>query len=133
MVVVRVAPGKGKGLYAKSDIPSKTLVAKMRDSATMKRSEVENYKKSNPKLPHDFVIYKPRSSLVFYDKSWDGTQRRVPLWYRMNHSSNPNCAPIILNPNDPPRDQEIGWVTMRSVRVGDELTYAYDNVPDEWI
>jgi|GEM_PF-5849919 len=132
MTVVRASPGKGKGLYAKIDIAKDTLVAKMRDGARMRRSDVDGYLDSHPKLPSDFVIYKPRSPLVFYDKSWDGTGS-VPFWYRMNHSFSPNCAPMLLNPNASPREQEIGWVTAKSVRAGDELTFRYHDVPDEWI
>ena len=98
--VVLPSPRKGKGLFARVDIPKDMLVAKMRDCGTMRRSEVDEYLEAHTNLPHDFVIHKPRSPLCFYDKSWDGTGR-VPLWYRLNHSSNPNCAPMILNPDAP--------------------------------
>lgn len=132
ITVVLPSPGKGKGLFARVDIQKDTLVAKMRDCGTMRRSEVDEYLEAHTNLPHDFVIHKPRSPLVFYCKSWDGTGR-VPLWYRLNHSSNPNCAPMILNPDATPREQEMGWVSTKNIRAGDELTFCYEDVPDEWV
>jgi SET domain-containing protein len=131
ITVVLPSPGKGKGLFARVDIPKDTLVAKMRDCARMKRTEVDDYLKTYPSLPHDCVVYKPRSPLVFYDKSWDGTGR-VPLWYRLNHSSRPNCAPTIINPDATPREQEMGWVSSKNIRSGDELTFCYEDPPDQW-
>jgi SET domain-containing protein len=132
ITVVLPSPGKGKGLFARVDIPKDTIVARMRDCARMKRTEVDEYMAEHPNLPFDFVIYRARSSLVFYDTSWDGTGR-VPLWYRLNHSSRPNCAPTILNPDASPREQEMGWVSTKNIRSGDELTFCYEDVPDEWV
>ena len=132
ITVVLPSPGNGKGLFARVDIPKDTIVARMRDCARMKRTEVDEYMAEHPNLPFDFVIYRARSSLVFYDTSWDGTGR-VPLWYRLNHSSRPNCAPTILNPDASPREQEMGWVSTKNIRSGDELTFCYEDVPDEWV
>jgi SET domain-containing protein len=132
ITVVLPSPRKGKGLFARVDIPKDTLVANMRDCARMKRTEVDDYLEEYPNLPHDFVIYKPRSSLCFYDTSWHGTGR-VPLWYRLNHSSRPNCAPMILNPDAPPREQVMGWVSLKNIKAGEELMFCYEDAPNEWV
>ena len=77
------------------------------------------------------IIYVPRSRLVFYDASWDGTGR-IPRFYRLNHSNRPNCAPVILDPSVPPREQEIAWVLLRDVAAMDELTFKYEDAPADW-
>lgn len=60
ITVVLPSPGKEKGLFARVDIQKDTLVAKMRDCARMKRSEVDEYLEAHPNLPHDFVISRSR-------------------------------------------------------------------------
>ena len=58
-----------------------------------------------------------------------GRYPRAPKWYRMNHRRiRPNVAPRFLNEST----REVVWVTIRPVRAGEELVYAYDNVPREW-
>ena len=125
------SPGKGKGLFARLDLPKGTVVARMREPARMKRSEVEGHLAQYQGLPEDFVIYAPRSPLVFYDASWDGSGR-VPRWYRLNHSRRPNTAPCILNPDASARDQEMAWITIKKVAAGYELTFCYENAPSDW-
>ena len=109
ITLVLQSPGKGKGLFARIGLTKGTVVAKMRAPGRMLRSEIQEYFRLNPHLPEDSVVYVERSPLVFYDRSWDGT-RRVPYWYRLNHSRNPNCKPRIVDNSKPPREQEIEWV-----------------------
>jgi SET domain-containing protein len=131
MTIVQPAGDKGMGLFARVEIARGTVVARMRERGRMKRSEVEAYQRRHPKLPDDFIIFVPRSPLVFYDESWTG-EGRIPRWYRLNHNSKPNTAPVIMDTSLPPRDQEIWWVTTKNVRAGDELTFEYTDVPDDW-
>lgn len=128
--VVLPSAGKGKGLFARMDIREGEVVARMLRPRRMKRSEVESYLDQHPLLPHDCVIYVPRSSLVFFDYSWLGA--RPPKWYRLNHSSQPNCAPRILDNTVPPREQEIAWVATRDVPAFSELAFCYEDAPAEW-
>ena len=131
MTIVQPAGQKGMGLFARVDIAKGTVVARMRQCARMKRSEVEAYQRRYPRLPDDFIIFVPRSPLVFYDASWTGEGRK-PRWYFLNHSARPNAAPVVLDVSIPPRDQQIGWITTRNVRAGEELTFEYTDVPDDW-
>ena len=131
ITVIQPAGEKGKGLFARMNIAKGTVVARMREPARMKRSEVEEYQERHPLLPDDFVIFVPRSSLVFYDASWTG-EGRIPRWYRLNHSSKPNTVPLILDTSVAPRDQEMAWVTTKHVRAGEELTFEYEDAPDFW-
>ena len=129
--VILPSPGKGKGLFARLDLSKGTIVARMREPARIKRSEVDAHLAQHPGLPDDCVIYAPRSPLVFYDVSWDGTGR-VPRWYRLNHSQRPNTAPCIINPDATAREQEMAWITTKFVPAGDELTFCYEDAPVEW-
>ena len=131
MTIVQPAGDKGMGLFARVDIARGTVVARMRECERMKRSEVEEYQRRFPKLPDDFIIFVPRSSLVFYDQSWTG-EGRPPRWYRLNHSSRPNTAMFVLDTSLPPRDQEVAWITTRHVRASEELTFEYTDVPNDW-
>ena len=131
LTVIMASPGKGKGLFARQNLSRGTVVARMREPSRMKRSQVEDYLLSNPALPEDCVVYASRSPLVFYDESWDG-EGRIPRWYRLNHSKRPNTAPCIVDPSVKPRDQEIAWVTTRKVAALEELTFRYENAPDDW-
>lgn len=129
--IILPSPGRGKGLFARLDIPKGTIIARMREPARMKRSEVDAYLAAHAGLPDDCIIYAPRSPLVFYDASWDGTGR-IPRWYRLNHSRCPNTAPCIINPDATPRLQEMAWITTRHASKGDELTFCYEKAPAEW-
>jgi SET domain-containing protein len=131
MTIIQPAGDKGMGLFARLDIAKGTVVARMRECARMKRSDVAAYQRRYPKLPDDFVIFMPRSPLVFYDASWTG-EGRIPRWYRQNHSSKPNTAPVVLDTSVPPRDQEVAWITTKHVRAGEELTFEYADVPVDW-
>lgn len=131
MTIVQPAGNKGMGLFARVDIAKGTVVARMREPARMRRSEVAAYQRRYPKLPDDFIIYMPRSPLVFYDGSWTG-EGRIPRWYRLNHSARPNTAMFVLDTSLPPRNQEIAWVTTRHVRAFEELTFEYTDVPADW-
>ena len=104
----------------------------MRKPTRMLRSEVEAFLNRHPSLPHDAVVYVERSSLVFYDESWDGT-RRTPRWYYLNHSANANCKPKIKDTSKPPRDQEIEWVTTRHVAAWEELFFTYEDADPNWV
>ena len=56
--IILPSPGKGKGLFARLDLSKGTIVARMRDPARMKRSEVDAHLAHNPGLPYDCVIFK---------------------------------------------------------------------------
>ena len=56
ITVVLPSPGKGKGLFARVYIPKDTIVARMRDCARMKRTEVDEYMAEHPNLPFDLDI-----------------------------------------------------------------------------
>ena len=131
ITVVLPAGPKGKGLFARVDIARGTVIARMRQPARMKRSEIKRYLRRHPRLPHDFCIYAARSTLIFYDASWSG-ENRTPVWYRLNHSSHPNTAPTVLDTTLKPRDQEVVWVTTKSVRQGQELCFEYENPDPDW-
>lgn len=129
--VIRLSPGKGRGLFASQTIPKGSVVVEMDRPARLHSRDMDEFYRTHPWLPHDAVIHAPRSPLLFYDASWarDGG---IPRWYRLNHSSRPNTAPRILNPSDPPRQQRIGWVSTETVPGGRELTFRYENTPPEW-
>ena len=129
---VQPAGAKGKGLFARVQIPKGTVVARMRKPARMKRSEVPEFQRRHPCLPDDFVIFAPRSSLVFFDSSWTCEGERIPTWYRLNHSSDPNTAPVVLDKSRAARDQEVAWITIKRARAGEELTFEYEDAPDGW-
>jgi SET domain-containing protein len=131
MTIILPAGDKGMGLFARVDIPKGVVVSRMREPARMKRSEVAAYQRRYHRLPDDFIIYVPRSSLVFYDRYWTG-ENRPPRWYKMNHSAKPNTAPVVLDASLPPREQEVAWITTKNVKAGDELTFEYTDVPDDW-
>ena len=131
MTIVQSAEDKGMGLFARVNVSKGTVIARMRDPARMRRSEVDAYQSRHQGLPDDFVIYAPRSPLVFYDASWTG-EGRIPRWYRLNHSSHPNTAPMVLDKSVPAREQEMAWITTKHVRAGEELTFEYEDPPDCW-
>lgn len=130
MTEVRPSSGKGLGLFAKTCLPKGTVVARMKKPSRMKRIDVEAHL-ARYGLPHDSIVFSPRSSLVFFDASW--TRGSPPRWYRMNHDNRPNTSPRVLDTTLPARRQEIGWTTLHDVTAGEELTYSYENVPADWV
>lgn len=129
--VVRPSPGKGRGLFASEAIPKGTIVIEMETPDRVRSRDLDKFYREHAWLPHDSVIHAPRSPLAFYDASWTRTSD-IPRWYRLNHSNRPNTAPQILNPSAPPRRQRMGWKTTSAVPKGRELTFRYEDTPDDW-
>ena len=132
--VVKESPIDNIGLFARTDLTKGTIVARMREPARMHSSDVVAYIDSTLYLPYDSVIYAPRSPLVFYDKSWEGTygDEIIPWWYRLNHSKTPNTEPKLINPGAKPQKQEMAWFTNKPVSAGSELTFCYESAPEDW-
>ena len=120
---VRASPGKGLGLFTRKNINPGTVVARMRHTKTIRPAQWLHYHRTR-RLPHDAAIHKPRSPLMYYDATFT-SMLRVPRWYRLNHSRNPNTQPKEVNGG-------IVWVTTRRVLQNEELTFKYDRVPSHW-
>lgn len=130
VTVVGPSAIEGLGLFAARDLPSGTEVSRMREQRRMTRIEWETYHITHG-LPHDAAIYVAGSPLVFYDATWLGGGETPPKWYRANHADAPtsNMVMKMNNPGAAPREQRFSWYTTRDVKVGEELTFTYTNVP----
>ena len=111
----------GMGLFAGQNIRAKENVVGMKKDKVTRFTEKrwnKHYKEKN--LPHDAAIYVSRINKRITD--WQDT---MPLWYRLNHSKNPNLEMTYQN-------HRIVWVATRNIKNGEELTFDYGEGVEDW-
>lgn len=164
MLKVLNSPGKGKGLYLlEGKLDRNEVVVYMKSGkhipAHVWKKKFKSFNSDRiqiwgRKYPSDIGIH--YQDIVWYDtgmknarlenphsKSIDPRIRNAlinaPLWYRLNHSFDPNLRMKIIEIDGV---NTIGWLTKRHIRVRKdritkkaipiELTFNYGDVPLEW-
>ena len=113
----------GKGLFAKEDIKEGEEVVGMKVGKVVRYSERKWDKHHVEKgLPHDGAIFVTRIEQRITD--WTD-RRRMPRWYRLNHSKNPNLDMKY-------RKARVVWVANNDIPAGDELTFFYLEGTVDW-
>ena len=111
----------GRGLFAKENIQEGEEVIGMKVGKVEKYSERKWQRvHAEKEIPHDAAIYVTR-----IDKRVTDWIDRRPLWYRLNHSKNPN---LIMKY----RKARIVWVANRDIAAGEELTFYYLEGAQDW-
>ena len=129
--MIRVGPaqrngiGIGLGLFAKKAITEGTIVVKMNKDKETRMSETawQRYWRENNRL-HDSAVFVNsigKSGL----RVTDWLSGPTPRWYRLNHSFNPNTEMKY-------RKGRVVWIATKNIAVGEEITFDYGEVPDEW-
>lgn len=118
----RGAQSIGKGLFAKQNISKGDFVIGMNPKKIQKFSEKkwDAYHVAH-RMPHDGAIFVTRIEKRVTD--WGA---RMPTWYRLNHSPNPNLEMKYER-------ARIVWRATRDIWDGEELTFFYLEGTEDWI
>ena len=121
--VVRVAPGKGLGLFARVPLAKDTPVARMMMPCW------DNYERAVQRAlrlgqPHDSVPV-GTGGWAAYDLSWGTASHQPPMWYRLNHAhatlANTEMRDVMVD-----GCRMMVWYTRRAVEADEELCFPYD-------
>ncbi|MCX6789657.1 MAG: SET domain-containing protein-lysine N-methyltransferase [Candidatus Gribaldobacteria bacterium] len=99
---------KGRGIFAKKEIPNGTIVADYL-GRLIKIAEEEDYEKH---FGHYIMFYNDKASIVPQDIKAVGA-------HLINHSCMPNCGVLLLQ-------KHIVFVSLRKIFPGEELTIDYE-------
>jgi hypothetical protein len=121
------------GLFANEWIRKNTLVAFMKQPTILDKFDFEASRNVHH-WPHDSAVEIDKSEKkVMMDMSWKDWN--IPVWYRINHSSQPNTEMLLIHYDlgDGKKNQTIGWFATKVIRPGDEITFEYVHPDENWV
>jgi uncharacterized protein len=120
-LIVRRSPIHGKGVYAATDIPARTVLIQYK-GRLLTNAQADRLYGDGADTGHTFLFTLNDKYIV--DANVGGNAAR---W--INHSCAPNCRAWIEEVDDARRDR-VMIETRRAIKAGEELTYDYGIVLD---
>lgn len=127
----------GRQLVATNEIYKRQIAVEMPSTKQLVKSTSEEKKlvdkifNDRPKenRPYGDISVQIDDNTIYVDTEIDIVNLQVSdsYWYAMNHSSEPNTK---LKYD--PKTENVYWVALRDINLGEELTWDYGNVPKEW-